>query len=396
MNMSEEQKKEFMSAREKLLKKKLIALLKDDGKGHHYPKFAKRLENFDVNIVYLSDDPNYTASISFDDAKIRIGEGFLLNKDLFYQLNVLMRHELAHNLMMHQIRMMNKFRQEHNDQYAEQISASRTLHTLLNYLEDFEISNKRYTENDKTLVRNMLLNGRLISGLVTEDHRKSWKDLSLEEMYDHMQEEFGAVQKEVRRYYKAYTNNFLHNDEELTVDNAMTDEIKSLYYYRNKDITDYNYTSTNGSKDLIADFINNKAIFHFFPFDTFKKPCIVLFSGLPDLWQKAVKESYNALAKKYTSAKADAEQVLELINDATPTSQVDIIDNDTGEVVYQLVSPEEKLLVGDMIRYFLATDYYIDDYNKWYKRIVTAFRDDPATASNYSKQDLQDILNAIK
>lgn len=75
---------------------------------------------------------------------------------------------------------------------------------------------------------------------------------------------------------------------------------------------------------------------------------------------------------------------------------MDIIDNDTGEVVYQLVSPEEKLLVGDMIRYFLATDYYIDDYNKWYKRIVTAFRDDPATASNYSKQDLQDILNAIK
>ena len=173
MNILEEQKKEFMSAREKLLKKKLIALLKDDSKGHHYPKFAKRLESFDVNIVYLSDDPRYTASISFDDAKIRIGEGFLLNKDLFYQLNVLMRHELAHNLMMHQIRMINKFKQEHDDQYAEKISASRTLHVLLNHLEDFEISNKRYTENDKQLVRNMILNGKIIGGLVTEDHRKS-------------------------------------------------------------------------------------------------------------------------------------------------------------------------------------------------------------------------------
>ena len=105
----EAQKKEFMSKKEQKLKKRLIELLRDDGKGHRYPKFAKRLEAFDVNIVYLSDDKNFTAAISFDEGKIYISEGFLQNEELFYQLNVLMRHELAHNLMMHQIRMLNKF-----------------------------------------------------------------------------------------------------------------------------------------------------------------------------------------------------------------------------------------------------------------------------------------------
>lgn len=36
---------------------------------------------------------------------------------------------------------------------------------------DDEISNKKYTDEDKEIVRNMWLNGRLIGGLVTEDHR---------------------------------------------------------------------------------------------------------------------------------------------------------------------------------------------------------------------------------
>lgn len=171
----EAQKKEFMSKKEQKLKKRLIELLRDDGKGHKYPKFAKRLEDFDVNIVYLADDPNFTAAISFDEGKIYISEGFLQNEELFYQLNVIMRHELAHNLMMHQIRMLNKFKKEKADdpEYAEHLSNSRSLHELINWLEDFEISNKRYTDEDKKIVRNIILNGKLINGLVTEEDREA-------------------------------------------------------------------------------------------------------------------------------------------------------------------------------------------------------------------------------
>ena len=56
----------------------------------------------------VKDDPKFTAAISFDEGVIYISEGFLTDKALFFQLNVLMRHELAHNLRRHQIRMMHK------------------------------------------------------------------------------------------------------------------------------------------------------------------------------------------------------------------------------------------------------------------------------------------------
>ena len=100
--------KHFMTPHEIALRKRLEALLKDDGKGHHHAKYAERLSKFDINIVPVKDDPKFTAAISFDEGVIYISEGFLTDKSLFFQLNVLMRHELAHNLRRHQIRMMHK------------------------------------------------------------------------------------------------------------------------------------------------------------------------------------------------------------------------------------------------------------------------------------------------
>ena len=43
--------REVMTKREKALKKKLIALLRDDGKGHRHAKYAERLEDFIIKIV---------------------------------------------------------------------------------------------------------------------------------------------------------------------------------------------------------------------------------------------------------------------------------------------------------------------------------------------------------
>lgn len=146
-------------------------MLEDDGKGHHHKIFAKRLADFDLNIIDATKDPNFTASMSFEEGKIRISSGFLTgNIDIFRQLSVLLRHEMAHNLMMHQIRMMHKIEEKYGE-YSSRISMSLSLHNLINIIEDFEISNTRYTAEDKTTVRNMYLNGTLIGGLVTEDHR---------------------------------------------------------------------------------------------------------------------------------------------------------------------------------------------------------------------------------
>jgi hypothetical protein len=42
---------------------------------------------------------------------------------------------------------------------------------LFNTIEDLEISNTRYSKADKELVKHLILNGREISGLVTESIR---------------------------------------------------------------------------------------------------------------------------------------------------------------------------------------------------------------------------------
>jgi hypothetical protein len=57
----------------------------------------------------------------------------------FNQMSMLIRHELAHNLLMHQIRMIKKLA----DKFPEmKLKTSSSLHNLTNILEDFEISNE--------------------------------------------------------------------------------------------------------------------------------------------------------------------------------------------------------------------------------------------------------------
>jgi hypothetical protein len=173
----------FMTETERQTKKALCQLLIK--RGHR--KYAERFWKFDFNIIDAKKHPEFTAAISFDEATVFISSGFLgSGEGIFNQLDVLLRHELAHNLMMHQIRMMHIFKAKHTndpDKAYERIKYSATIHQLLNIIEDFEISNRRYSATDKQIVRNMMLNGEIIGGLVTEDNR-GWENLSLEAMYE--------------------------------------------------------------------------------------------------------------------------------------------------------------------------------------------------------------------
>jgi hypothetical protein len=140
--------REVSTKRETVLKKRLLALLRDDRRGHKHAKYAERLEDFIIKIVPYKEDPKMTAAISFDEATIYISDGFLQGgiwkdetktqySDDFYQLNVLMRHELAHYLMQHQIRMMHKIIEKYGEDGGTRISMSQSLHHLMNIIEDF-------------------------------------------------------------------------------------------------------------------------------------------------------------------------------------------------------------------------------------------------------------------
>lgn len=199
--LKEAPQKEFMSGRESALKKRLIDNLRDDGKGHKHAAFANRLADFVVKIVPLTMDPDYTASVNFETGTIKIGEGFLVYADdedlTFSQLNVLLRHELAHYLMQHYFRMLQKLEKLFGEKKSESLAKSYTLHDLSNVLEDFEISNQRYSAEDKKTVQNMRLNGQLIGGLITDRDWKDWASLSLEDMYDALELEIAKIKDQI-------------------------------------------------------------------------------------------------------------------------------------------------------------------------------------------------------
>lgn len=185
----------YQTGKELQLKMGLIKLLRDK----HHAAYAERLKYLDVIIVPLSEDEGFTAAVSFETGEVFVGEGFLIafaseNWTIFDQLDVVLRHEIAHNLLMHQIRMLNKFIEYYDvdEETAKHIQHS-SLHDLLNIIEDFEISNTRYTDADKEIMRNIILNGKEIHCLVTEDHDASWAEMTLEEMFYALTQELEEI-----------------------------------------------------------------------------------------------------------------------------------------------------------------------------------------------------------
>ena len=171
MKILKEAGKEVQTTVETKLKNKLIALLRNDGKGHHHAKYAARLEDFIVKIVPRAVKPGFVAAVSWEDITIYISDGFVTEKkDIFYQLSVLMRHELAHYLLQHDIRMAKYIADKYGDEYAEHFKLSNLLHQTCNIVMDFEISNRVYLQDDdKDTVRNLTDGVRFLPGLVTDD-----------------------------------------------------------------------------------------------------------------------------------------------------------------------------------------------------------------------------------
>ena len=377
MEITEVEQKEFMSKKEQALKKRLIALLKDDGKGHYHAKYAERLIDFDVKIVPLGQEPS-TAAISFDTGVIYINEGFLTDPNTFFQLNVLLRHEMAHNLLMHQIRMMHHIEKKYGKEGESRIRLSQTLHSLNNVIEDFEISNKRYSEADKHTVRNMYLNGQLIGGLVTEDHRQDWSNMSVTDMYDKLSEETEKIQQEILNSWASGNPGF----------NSGTDfirqEIGGTYYYAQIDRpADFSGPA--------AAFMQNKALYHFFPFDQVSRgqvrPCVVKLSSLPPEWQTLLKAVFNTFTAQGITAK-HIDEVINKIAKSSPTTVVNVEDPLSSEIIEKVYTPEEKLLVSDILKAIKPT---LMDYQTWYDKIKNVLGN-----GNYSQQDLTNILNSLK
>lgn len=315
----------FMTGRERSLRKTLCQLLID--KGHR--KYAERFFKLDFNIVDSKKHPDFTAAISFDEATVYISDGFLgSGQGIFNQLDVLLRHELAHNLMMHQIRMMYIFKKLHAnnpDEAYEHIRYSASLHDILNVIEDFEISNKRYSSEDKKIVRNMQLNGEIIGGLVTEDHR-DWDKMSLEAMYDELSKELIQINSDIRSNPDwAPTKSGNRWDIEMDLIKVKGAKLVSAYQ---------DFMRPSGIKAPIDIFIKSKT-----------------FSRYADIFKKLITDIYNGL--KDMTSDAEKLELLDIVKEISLTDPQEVFDIThpvTGEVICSLYTPEDKMLASDVLK----------------------------------------------
>lgn len=162
-----------MTKREQQAKSQVMSILGKQG----YPTYAELLSLFDM---HLTKDPNVVAYMVPNKAIIVINEGLDIE-----QVSTIVRHEILHEYLSHQLRM------------ERHLNGKPGNHTQANIAGDYEISNRGYTEQDKRIARSIMLNGKVLSGLVTEDQHPDWVDLSFEEMYDRLASDMSQEEQEM-------------------------------------------------------------------------------------------------------------------------------------------------------------------------------------------------------
>jgi hypothetical protein len=400
-NLIEARAREVETKRERVLKKYLMALLRDDKRGHKHAKYAERLEDFILKIVDRNKDPKMTAAVSFEEQAIYISDGFLIGgiwkddkkeqySDSFYQLNVLMRHELAHYLMQHQIRMMDKIIAKYGKDGGTRISMSQSLHHLINIIEDFEISNTRYTAADKIVVKNMVLAGREIGGLVTENIRNGWEKLTVLQMFDKLTEEIEGLQQGILASWQALDLNKIGDEED--------------YMHHNIKNTAALYIDTKAQTNFMGSvekFVKDQALYHFWPFDRMEngRPvlCIVKCSSLPDEFQNVIKDIFNAITAGYEDANGNtlyytkqmARDYLDTVAKSHVLQTVSLTAPNAHKEFVTLYTPEEKLLATDTLKALIPT---LELRKTWYDKVMRVMGDD----SKYSIDDLESVLAALE
>ena len=180
-----------MTNKEKKLHEYITRLLKTQGS----KTYARLFSNFDLN---LTNNPEVIAFMEPGKGRIVVNE--TLDEK---QISTVVRHEILHEYLKHERRLLYKLAKDMDSEIEfddlDDLSIQelkRTLYSnkLFNIAGDYEISNRGYTEKDKENIRAILLNGEIVRGLVTEDDHPDWVDLSIEEMYDKLQEQQEEMQ----------------------------------------------------------------------------------------------------------------------------------------------------------------------------------------------------------
>jgi len=137
--------------------------------------------------------------------------------------------------------------------------------------------------------------------------------------------------------------------------------------------------------------MHDQALYHLFPYDVRQKnvikPCIVKLSSLPEEWQQLLKTVYEAYSGPNITEKMLDEAILEIAK-VSPIAELNIKDPINGNIIEKVYTPEEKLLVSDLLKALKLTR---NDYQTWFDKIKKVLKD-----PKYSKADLEDILASLQ
>lgn len=109
----------------------------------------------------------------------------------------------------------------------------------------------------------------------------------------------------------------------------------------------------------IEQFLKNKALYHFAPFDQVTaqgiKPCIVIYSSLTDVYKSIIKDIYDIIMKGDANGKEYTKQfVRDKIIEIAKSNIIEIINiKFTSTDTVKLYTPEEKLLAIDTLKAML-------------------------------------------
>lgn len=181
-----------MTKFERQAKNEVLDVLREEG----YPTYARLLNMFDVN---LTSDPGVIGYMSPSEGRIVLNKGLDIE-----QVSVIVRHEILHEYLTHEMRLLKHLAQSMGLDYDDlddikikDLKRELYKNSNFNIAADYEISNRGYTDADKETVRNIKLNGQILSGLVTEDEHPDWTNLSVEDMYDKLNDLMKKEQEEM-------------------------------------------------------------------------------------------------------------------------------------------------------------------------------------------------------
>lgn len=177
-----------MSKLEHAAKNQIMDILNKQG----YPTYSKLLQKLDVKL--LDKGSEAVAYLDTRTATIYLNAGLSIE-----QVSTITRHEILHEYLTH-MKRAEKFKL--SDPKYKNIP-----HDLVNIAADYEISNRGYTDKDKQIARSIVLNDKVLQGLVTEDQHPDWVSLSFEEMLAKLSEDSNALKNALKNIMKDMDEN---------------------------------------------------------------------------------------------------------------------------------------------------------------------------------------------